>query len=189
MVIEKQNTKVITGKARLSYTHLFEKFAWDEEQEPKFSVMLLIPKSDSRTMKALRAAEAAAAENGRTTKFGGKLPKVIKSIIKDGDGVNDDGDEYAENNPERAGHWFMTVNSKTRPSVVDQNLNEILDSTEVYSGCYARASINAYAYNTSGNKGVTFGLNHIQKMGDGDPLGGRSRVEDDFDELDDDSMI
>lgn len=180
-----QETKVITGKCRLSYVHVFEAFSYSDKQEPKFSVMLLIPKTDKRTYNKLRAAEKIAAENGKDKKFGGTIPKKLKSIIKDGDGVNDEDEEYAEKNPERAGHWFMTVSSWTKPSVVDQQTNLITDSTEVYSGCYARASINAYAYNQEGNKGITFGLNHIQKMSDGEPLGGRSRVEDDFDAVDD----
>lgn len=180
MATPNSETKVITGKVRLSYVHVFEPFSQDPEQEKSYSVVLLIPKSDKTTMKKLRKAEKAAAEAGINTKFSGKIPANLSSIIHDGDEEAD-----TERNPEYAGHYYMSVRSKTRPGVVDENVQEILDSTEVYSGCYARASINAFAYNTKGKKGVSFGLNHIQKLADGEFLGGRSRAEDDFEPVDD----
>lgn len=175
------STKVVTGIVRLSYVHLFEKHAF-EGQDPKYSVMLLIPKSDKKTLKALRAAEEAAAEAGKSTKFGGKVPKELASIIRDGD-------DYADDYPERADHWFMTVSSQNKPGVVDADVQPILDSTEVYSGCYARASLNAFPYKAGANKGVSFGLNHIQKVKDGEPLGGITRAEDDFNAIDPDDLI
>ena len=99
-----------------------------------------------------------------------------------------DGDEDAdlEMYPEYAGHYYFSVSSKTKPGIVDKDLDPIIDSTEVYSGCFARVSINAFPYNVQGNKGVSFGLNHVQKLADGDYLGGRSRAEDDFDTWDED---
>lgn len=167
-------TKVVTGRVRLSYVHLFEKFAVNDGDDEKYSTMILIPKSDTKTMSALRAAEKAAAEAGKASKFGGKIPSNLASIIRDGD-------EFAEDYPERGGHWFMTVsNARQKPGVVDEDVNPILDQSEVYSGCYARVSLNAFPYNTKGNKGVSFGLNHVQKLGDGEPLGGFTRAEDDF---------
>lgn len=175
-------TKVVTNEVRLSYAHLFEPWSGKEDQEKKYSVTLLIPKSDKETYRKLRAAEAAAAEAGKA-KFGGKVPKVLKSVIHDGDTEAD-----LDDNPEYAGHWYMSVSSKTKPGLVDRALNPILDSEELYSGAYARVSINAFAYSVSGNKGVSFGLNHVQKLRDGDFLGGRSRAEDDFDELDDEDL-
>jgi len=173
-------TKVVTGRVRLSYVHAFEPFSNTEGQEPKFSVVLLIPKSDRATIAKLRAAQQAALAGAADRLFGGKVPKVFKDTLHDGDTEAD-----LDRNPEYADHWYMSVSSKTRPGIVDQDVNPILDSTEVYSGCYARVSINCFAYSTSGNKGVSFGLNHIQKMGDGDFLGGRSKAEDDFDAVDD----
>lgn len=173
-------TKVVTGKVRLSYVHVFEPFS-NNDQEPKYSCVLLIPKSDKATIKKIRDAEKAAAEAGKAKTFGGKIPANLKSIIHDGD---EDAD--LERNPEYEGHLYMSVSSKTRPGVVGRDLQPILDSTEVYSGCFARVSINAFPYSTQGNRGVSFGLNHVQKWADGDFLGGRSRAEDDFDELDDD---
>lgn len=168
-------TKVVTGKVRLSYVHLFEPYTSDEEQEAKYSCVLLIPKTDKATLNKLEAARQAATEDGKP-KWGGKIPPNLKYTLRDGDEEAD-----LERNPEYAGHMFMSVNSKTKPGLVDQNVNPILDSTELYSGCYARVSINAFAYNAKGNRGISFGLNHVQKLADGDFLGGRSRAEDDFD--------
>jgi hypothetical protein len=176
-----QTTKVVTGKVRLSYCHIFEPFTNLPGQEAKYSCVLLIPKSDKTTLDKMKAAQQAALENGKAKAFNGKIPANWHSTIKDGDNPEQ---TDLERNPEYAGHFYLSVNSKTRPGIVDGNLNAILDSTAVYSGCYVRASLNAYAYNTQGNKGVTFGLNHIQLMADGEFLGGRSRAEDDFDALD-----
>lgn len=176
------DTKVVTGPVRLSYVHLFEKFSNNPDQEPKYSCVLLIPKSDKATYKKLRAAQQSALENG-VAKFGGKIPKVWKDTIHDGD---DEDKVDFERNPEYKGHWYMSVSAKTRPGIVDRDVQEILDSTEIYSGCYARVSINAFAFNTQGSKGVSFGLNHVQKLRDGDYLGGRSKAEDDFDAVGDD---
>lgn len=181
MATKPSETKVVTGKCRLSYVHLFEPYSSDEDEPGKYSVTLLVPKSDKDTMRKLRAAEKAAAEAGAASKFNGKVPANLASVIHDGDEEAD-----LEKNPEYEGMWYMSVSSKSKPGIVDQDVNPILDSTEVYSGCWARASINAFAYNSKGKKGVSFGLNHIQKMADGDFLGGRSRAEDDFDAVESD---
>lgn len=173
-------TKVVTGKVRLSYCHVFQPFS-NNDGEPKYSTVILIPKTDKTTVRKIKEAQQAALEAGKAKTFGGKIPANWKNTLHDGD---EDAD--LEKNPEYEGHYYMSVSSKTKPGVVDQKLNEIIDSTEVYSGCYARVSINAFPYSQQGNKGVSFGLNHVQKMADGDFLGGRSRAEDDFDELDDD---
>lgn len=182
-------TKVVTGEVRLSYAHLWEPFSQQEGQEPKYSCAILIPKTDKVTLTKIRRAQKAAAEAG-APKFGGKVPQNLKTTLRDGDEEAD-----LDRNPEYAGHYFMNVSSKTKPGIVDKNVNPILDSTEVYSGCYARVSINAFAYNTSGNRGISFGLNHVMKVRDGDFLGGRTRAEDDFaefagqdDEFDDDLL-
>jgi hypothetical protein len=171
-------TKVVTGKVRLSYVHLFEPFSPNPDQEAKYSCVLLIPKTDKATLQRIKDAQELALEEGKA-KFGGKIPTNWKNTLRDGDEEAD-----LERNPEYAGHMFMSVRSNTKPGVVDQNVQDILDSTEVYSGCYARVSMNAFAYNVSGNRGVSFGLNHVQKLADGDFLGGRSRAEDDFEPVD-----
>ena len=174
------STKVVTRKVRLSYVHLFTPWTNDPKNTPKYSTVILIPKSDKQTLKAIEDARAVAEINGKA-KFGASWGKKgLKNTLHDGD---EEGD--LDTNPEYAGHMYMTVSANTQPGVVGRDLNPVMDSTEVYSGCYARVSINAFPYNTQGNQGVSFGLNHVQKLADGDFLGGRSRAEDDFDALDD----
>lgn len=182
-------TKVVTGKVRLSYAHLFEAHkspAAPENAPAKYSVVILVPKSDTATIEKIRAAQKVALENGKTSKFGGKIPANWKSTFRDGD---DETEADLEKNPEYAGHWFMTVSNTRRPGVVDLNMQPILDPTAVYSGCYARVSLNAFPYSTSGNKGVSFGLNHVQFIEDGEPLGSVSKAENDFAEAFEDSLL
>ncbi len=176
-------TKVVTGKdTRLSYANIWEPKAINEGGEPKYSVSVLIPKTDKKTLKAISDAIDAAIEAG-IGKFGGKKPnkKQIKLPLRDGDVERDD-DAYA-------GHYFLNANSKTAPQIVDQKVQPVLDRSEVYSGCYARVSLNFYAFNTNGNKGIAVGLGNIQKVRDGEPLGGRSNAADDFDSLDDEDFL
>lgn len=175
MATEQNTTKVVTGKVRLSYVHIFEPYAQDADDTPQYSCVILIPKSDKATLKKIEAAQKAAAEQGKNSKFDGKIPPNLQLTLHDGD---EEGD--LEKNPEYEGHMFMSVSSKTKPGIVDKDVNPVLDSTEVYSGCYARVSINAFPFNYKGKKGVSFGLNHVQKWADGDYLGGRSKAEDDF---------
>lgn len=174
--------KVVTGECRLSYANLFEPRAANENADPKYSVVLLIPKSDTKTIEKIRAAQKTALEENKH-KFGGKIPKAWTDTLHDGDEEAD-----LERNPEYAGHWYISVSANVnyKPGVVDRDVNPILDPSEVYSGCYARASINAFAFNTQGNKGVSFGLRNVQKLRDGEPFGGVTRAEDDFDAVDDD---
>lgn len=179
-------TKVVTGKVRLSYVNLFEPRASDDDETPKYSCVVLIPKSDTATLEKLRAAQEAALEKGKG-KFDGKVPAKWHSTIRDGD---DPEEADIERNPEYVGHMFMNVSSKTRPGIVDAQVAPILDRTELYSGVYARVSLGAFAYNYKGKKGVSFGLNHVQKIADGEPLGGATSAESDFDAYDDeDSYI
>lgn len=180
MATTASDTKVVTGTCRLSYVHLFEPYAQDSDSEEKYSCVILIPKGDKATLAKIDKAIKAAAEQGKNSKFDGKIPNNLVTTLHDGD---EEGD--LEKNPEYEGHMFMSIASKTKPGLVDADVNPILDSTELYSGAYARVSINAFPYNYKGKKGVSFGLNHVQKVKDGDFLGGRSRAEDDFEALDD----
>lgn len=164
-------TKVVTGKVRLSYVNVFEPRAAQPGQEPKYSVCVLIPKSDTATLTKVKAAIEAAKEAGKAS-WGGKVPAGLKTPLRDGDEERD-GAEYK-------GHYFINANSKQKPGVVDAAVNPIMDQSEVYSGCYGRVSLNFYSYNTNGNKGVAAGLQNVQKTADGEPLSGRSRAEDDF---------
>lgn len=166
-------TRVVTGEVRLSYANIFEAKSI-QGSKPKYSVSLIIPKSDTDTLAKIERAIDAAIEAG-IGKFGGKRPNkaALKLPLRDGDVERDDA-AYANS-------MFVNANSITQPQVVDTDLQPILDSTEVYSGCYARVSVSFYAFNTNGNKGIACGLGNIQKLRDGEPLGGnRVSAEDDF---------
>ena len=176
---KRTGTKVTTGKVRLSYAHLFEPHAIDGN-EPKYSVSVIIPKSDKETLQAIKEAVNEAKEQGKG-KWGGKVPANVKTPLRDGD-IDREGDEAY------AGCYFLNANSKNKPGVVDINVQPILDATEVYSGCYARLTLNFYAYNANGNKGIAAGLGNVQKLADGEPLGGFTRAEDDFDAIEDDFL-
>jgi hypothetical protein len=177
-------TRVVTGKVRLSYVHIFEPYANNPNDDPKYSVTILIPKTDTATLDKIKSAQAAAAEEGKTKRFGGKIPANLSTTLHDGDEEAD-----LERNPEYAGHFYMAMSSKTRPGVVDADRQAVLDPSTVYSGCYARVSMNAFAYNSNGKKGISFGLNNVMFLEDGEPLGGRTRAEDDFADDDDESGL
>lgn len=175
-------TKVITGKnTRLSYFHGWEPTSINGGPE-RYSVSVLIPKDDKETVKAINDAVDAAIEEG-IAKFGGKKPNkaAIKLPLRDGDTERED-EAYA-------GHWFINANGKTAPQIVDKAVKPILDRDEVYSGCYARVSLNFYAFNSNGNKGIACGLGNIQKIRDGESLGGRSSAADDFSTEEDDDFL
>lgn len=181
------NTKVVTGLVRFSYLHVWEPYAMEEGQKKKYSASIIIPKSDKETLKKINKAIENAKIQGKAKNFGGKIPANLKTPLRDGDEERPD-DEAYENS------YFINANSTTKPGIVDRNCNQIFDQDEVYSGCYGRASINFYAFNSSGNKGIACGLNNIMKVKDSEALGGRSRAEDDFNdgfvfEEDDDDLL
>lgn len=179
-------TKVITGpKTRWSYANV-----WDAKSinggTPKYSVSLIIPKSDTKTVKKIQTAIQAAYEEGQSKlKGNGKsVPalSVIKTPLRDGDAERPDDEAYKNS-------YFINANSATAPGIVDADRNPILERSEVYSGVYGRASISLYAFNSNGNRGIACGLNNLQKISDGEPLGGKSRAEDDFNTDDDDDFL
>lgn len=163
-------TAMTTGRVRLSFTHLFEPYANNPGQDPKYSVTVLVPKSDIATKSRIDAAIAAAKQLGVTKCWNGAMPPMVAIAVHDGDGVRPNGETFGE---ECKGHWVFTASSKQPPQVVDMNLNPIINQTEVYSGCYARVNVNFFPYNSNGKRGVGIGLNAVQKMEDGEPLGGR----------------
>ena len=167
----RKGTKVVTGEVRLSYAHIWEPSAI-EGNEPKYSVSVIVSKNDKETLRAIKEAVEEAKEAGKG-KWNGKIPPVLKTPLRDGDVERPDDEAYA-------GCYFFNASSKNKPGIVDENVQPILDQSEVYSGCYARVSVNFYAYNANGNKGVAAGLGNIQKIKDGDSLGGATRAEDDF---------
>ena len=164
-------TRVTTDKVRLSYVHLFKPFAKEQGQEPKFSVTILLPKSDTATKSRIDAAIEAAKQKGTVDKWNGVCPPIVDTPIHDGDGVRRDGTPYG---PECKGHWVFTATSRAdRPiEVVDANLNPIIDQTQIYSGIYGRVSVNFAAYYNNGNKGIGCYLGPVQKLSDGEVLGG-----------------
>lgn len=169
--------KVITGPdTRWSYANVWEAKSINGGT-PKFSVSLIIPKSDTVTIAKIKAAiEAAYKEGEAKLKGNGRsVPalSVLKTPLRDGDTERPDDEAYAN-------AYFVNANSATAPGIVDADRQPILDTSEVYSGVYGRASINFYAFNSNGNKGIACGLNNLQKIRDGEPLGGKSRAEDDF---------
>ena len=179
-------TKVITGvDTRWSYVN-----AWEPKSinggAPKYSVSLIIPKSDTKTIEKIQAAIQAAYDEGQgKLKGNGKsVPalSVLKTPLRDGDAERPDDEAYADS-------YFINANSGTAPGIVDADRQPILERSEVYSGVYGRASINFYAFNSNGNKGIACGLNNLQKIKDGEPLGGKSRAEDDFDTEEDDDFL
>lgn len=163
-------TKFVTGKVRFSYAHVFQP-AETPNGTMKYSVSILIPKTDKDTVARFnKAFEDTKAANAAV--WGGTVPKMLKGGLRDGDAEKDD--------PIYAGHYFINANSNEKPGVVDADLNPIMDQSEFYSGCYGRASITLYPYDTSGSKGIAAGLNNVQKLEDGDKLGGATSAAADF---------
>ena len=180
----KNPTKVITGpKTVMSYLNVNEPKVPLGGGIPKYSVSLIIPKSDTVTIAKIRAAIQAAYTEGESKLKGSSkfVPALedLKTPLRDGDKDRKGDDAYKDS-------YFVNANSTTKPGVVDADRQPILESSELYSGIIGRASINFYAFNSNGNRGIACGLNNIQKLSDGTPLGGHSRAEDDFADLDDD---
>ena len=179
------STKVITGvKTRWSYANVWQAKSINGGA-PKFSVSLIIPKSDTKTVTAVKNAIQAAYEEGQSKLKGNSksVPALtaIKTPLRDGDAERPDDEAYKDS-------YFINANSATAPGIVDAARNPIIEHSEVYSGVYGRASINFYAFNSNGSKGIACGLNNLQKISDGEPLGGKTRAEDDFADEDEDFL-
>ncbi len=180
-MVKQLSTKVLTGIVRLSYANVWEPKSINGGTE-KYSVSLIIPKSDTETVDAINAAIDAAIREG-AHKFGGKIPNraALKLPLRDGDAERDD-DAYK-------GCWFVNANSTTAPQIVDQRVRPILERSEIYSGVYARVSLGFCAFNSNGNRGVACGLGNIQKVKDGEPLGGKTSAAEEFTTLEDDDFL
>ncbi len=176
-------TKVVTGMVRFSYANVWEPQSVNDSDSKKYSVSLIIPKDDKKTIDAINKAIEIAKQEGKA-KFGGRIPANLKLPLRDGDIDREDDEVYQDS-------YFLNANSYQQPGIVDAKVKPILDQSEFYSGCYGRASIVFYAFNSNGNKGVACGLQNLQKLKDGEPLGGRSRAEDDFEveEVEDDDLL
>lgn len=174
--------KVVTGEVRASYANVFKRqaFAGQSEEQGKYSLQLIIPKSDTVTIGKIREA----CEEAANDKWDGKPPKKLDLPLRDGDEWNEENDNRR---PEIKGCYFLNAKSSQRPGLVDRNLDDILDPSEFQSGDYCKVSMVAFGYEVTGNRGVSFALNNIKKTRDGEPLGGRARAKDDFaDDADDD---
>lgn len=174
------NTKVITGKVRFSYANVWEPKSINGGDE-KYSVSLIIPKNDTKTINDIKKAIEVAKQDGKA-KFGGRIPANLKTPLRDGDIDRPDDEAYKDS-------YFINANSKDKPQIVDKNVKPILDQSEVYSGCYGRASITFYAFNSNGNKGIACGLGNLQKLAEGDALSGRSKAEDEFSIFEDEDFL
>lgn len=168
------STKVVTGKVRFCYVNVFEPTAMNEGDTPKYNICILIPKTDTKTLEKINKAIEAAKQAGKAklADKNGKIPSNLKLPLRDGD------DERSDD-PAFEGMYFINANSQCKPSIVDKELNPIMEKEEFYSGCYGRASINFYAFNVS-SKGIAAGLNNLQKLEDGEMLAGGSTPEEDF---------
>ncbi len=161
---------ITTGKVRASYAHVFQPHAAPGSSDARYSITLLIPKTDTVTLNAIYGAIELAKQAGVQKTFGGVMPPVINTPIYDGDGTRPNGEPFGE---ECRGHMVLRASSREQPSVVDLNVQPILNPAELYSGCYIRASLDFFAYNQSGNRGIGCGLNAVQKIEDGEPLTSR----------------
>lgn len=165
-------TNVTTGEVRLSYVHLFKPYAFQLGQDEKYSCTVLVPKTDAVTMTRINAAIEAAKQRGISDKWGGMQPPVVPTPVYDGDGVRpSDGMEFGS---ECKGHWVFTASAKADypPEIVDRQGNPIINQSEVYSGMYGRVNVTFYPYAFGGKKGIGCSLGPVQKLRDGEVLGG-----------------
>ena len=174
--------KVITGKVRLSFT----KNVFTPDEKNSYSIMILIDKKDKETLAKINGAiEKFKTDPKAVTIWGSKFLASFKTPLRDGDTDRD-----TEKYPEYKGNYFVNANTYNKPSVVDAKMNDIIDKSELYSGCYGRVSIMPSAYNVDGNKGIKFYLNNVQKLAEVEPLGGAgsSNAADDFTAVEDDFL-
>ncbi len=171
-------TKVRTGLVRFSYAHVWAPKAAVEGAKEKFSVSVIIPKSDTQTIADIERATKAAYEEGESRLKGNSksvpAQQALKTPLRDGDLERPDDEAYKDS-------YFLNANSTTAPGIVDADRQPIYDHSEFKSGDYGRVTLNFYAFNTGSAKGIACGLQNIQKLKDGEPLGGvRASAEDDF---------
>lgn len=173
-------TKVLTGEVRLSYAHLSEPYANPNQPgaEPRYSVTLLIPKTDAATKADIDQSMKAAYEAAVVNEWKGARPQLRSVLIYDGDGRRNDGSAFGA---ECKGHWVITAGTKRKPQVVDiSNVNSQLAPQDIYSGMYARVTLNFFSFSVNGNRGIGCGLGNVMKTRDGEPLAGGASAASDF---------
>lgn len=171
-----KTTRVITDEVRLSFVHVWEPTSMQDGAPKKYSAALLIPKSNKALVKQINAAIENAKLEG-VTKWGGKVPPVLKLPLRDGDLEKPDDENYK-------GMYWLNATSAQQPGVIDRSKNELLDKTKLYSGCYAMVDINFYAFNSNGNRGIACGLNNIMVLRDGPALAGKESAKSAFAKID-----
>ena len=160
------STRVTTGEVRASYFSALAPRKNELSGKDEFSTQILIPKTDTETIAALKAA----AKEALVAEFGDKIPKNVRNPLRDGDTeTKQDGSPLGK---EYQGHFFCNVKSTRKPGAIDSHGNDLIGADDIVSGDYIRVSLNAYAYSQAGNNGVSFGLNNILLVRKGEPLGG-----------------
>jgi hypothetical protein len=174
-------SRIITGKVRLSFT----KNVFTPDEKGSYSIMILVDKRDKETLAKINGAvDKFKTDPKAVTIWGSKFLASFKTPLRDGDTERD-----TEKYPEYKGQYFINANTYNKPSVVDSGMNDIINKSDLYSGCYGRISIIPAAYNVDGNKGIKFYLNNVQKLAEGEPLGGGvSNAADDFTAVEDDFL-
>ena len=174
-------SRIITGKVRLSFT----KNVFTPDEKGSYSIMILVDKRDKETLAKINGAvDKFKTDPKAVTIWGSKFLASFKTPLRDGDTERD-----TEKYPEYKGNYFINANTYNKPSVVDSGMNDIINKSDLYSGCYGRISIVPAAYNVDGNKGIKFYLNNVQKLAEGEPLGGGvSNAADDFTAVEDDFL-
>lgn len=181
------STQITTGKVRFSFCHLFQPHAAVEGSTPKYSVTLLIPKTDKATLAKIKAAQDEAKQRYINANPGKKLPANLANTLYDGDGERPNGEEFG---PECKGNYVITVSSNNQPVLVHADKTPLTEPSELYSGCYGRAIINFFVYDTAGKKGLSAGLNGVMKLYDGEPLSGGVVTDKDWDDdWEDDGLL
>ena len=175
-----KNPNKVISPCRFSYLHCWEPDSVNGS-EPKYSVSAIIPKTDTATVNAIKAAIENAKKDS-VSKWGGKIHSNLKLPLRDGDIDRPEDEAYA-------GCYFLNANSRQQPQVVDKLVQPILDQNEVYSGCYGKISVTFYGYNSNGNRGIAAGLGNIQKLKDGESLGGRANATEDFESEEDEDFL
>jgi hypothetical protein len=177
----RESTKAITRMVRFNYVNVFKPRDGAPGEDAKYNLQIMIRKTDVETLGKLNGAIEAAKIAGASL-WGGVIPGNIKMPLMDGDVEKQGKKEYE-------GHYFITCASKFKPRVLNKERKEILDETQVYSGCYGRVSLSFYPYDKECNKGIGCGLLNVQKLAEGEPLG-RSRAEEDFaDDYEEDDIL
>lgn len=158
-------TTITTGRVRFSYCHIFTPTKAPGSDQEKYSLSVIIPKKEKATLEKIQKAIDEAKKLGASTKWNGKIPAKLHTPLRDGD-------EERPDDPAYANSYFFNCSSKNKPGVYDEFVEEIIDPSIVYSGCWGRVNINFFPFDTNGNRGIAVGLNHVQKLSDGEPLGG-----------------